>query len=44
VNEGAALLLDGRGVTVNGFEKGNFIGPTILSKVTTDMKCYREEM
>jgi malonate-semialdehyde dehydrogenase (acetylating)/methylmalonate-semialdehyde dehydrogenase len=44
VDEGASLLLDGRGVTVKGYEKGNFVGPTILSKVTTDMKCYKEEM
>ncbi|CAN0184063.1 unnamed protein product, partial [Scytosiphon promiscuus] len=27
---GADLLLDGRDVTVNGFESGNFLGPTVL--------------
>ena len=27
------LVLDGRGVKVAGFEKGNFVGPTILSEV-----------
>ncbi len=31
VEDGAQLLLDGRGVKVAGFEQGNFIGPTILS-------------
>lgn len=33
VDEGATLLLDGRGLTVPGYEKGNFIGPTILTNV-----------
>ncbi|KAF8788674.1 Methylmalonate-semialdehyde dehydrogenase like protein [Argiope bruennichi] len=33
VKEGAKLLLDGRGFVVPGFEKGNFVGPTILSDV-----------
>ena len=27
------LLLDGRDVTVPGYEKGNFVGPTILHDV-----------
>src|ERR1700704_4246235 len=31
IKEGAKLELDGRGVKVNGFENGNFIGPTIFS-------------
>ena len=44
VNEGAKLLLDGRGIKVPGYEKGNFVGPTILSSVTPDMKCYTEEI
>lgn len=33
VNEGAKLLLDGRKVTVPGYEKGNFVGPTVLYDV-----------
>ncbi|XP_065195085.1 methylmalonate-semialdehyde/malonate-semialdehyde dehydrogenase [acylating], mitochondrial-like [Sycon ciliatum] len=44
VKEGAALMLDGRGITVTGFEKGNFVGPTVLSNVTPDMTCYKEEI
>jgi malonate-semialdehyde dehydrogenase (acetylating)/methylmalonate-semialdehyde dehydrogenase len=36
--------LDGRGIVVKGFEKGNFVGPTILTDVKTDMECYREEI
>lgn len=31
--EGANLILDGRDVKVKGYDKGNFVGPTILSGV-----------
>lgn len=34
VDEGAKLLLDGRRVSVKGYENGNFVGPTILADVT----------
>ena len=44
VEQGAKLLLDGRGVRVPGFEKGNFLGPTILTEVTPKMTCYTEEI
>ncbi len=44
VDEGATLSLDGRGVAVKGYEKGNFIGPTIFSGVTTEMTIYRQEI
>ncbi|XP_023642576.1 methylmalonate-semialdehyde dehydrogenase [acylating], mitochondrial [Capsella rubella] len=44
VDDGAKLLLDGRDIVVPGYEKGNFIGPTILSGVTPDMECYKEEI
>ncbi|EPS64202.1 hypothetical protein M569_10579, partial [Genlisea aurea] len=43
-DSGAKLLLDGRGIEVVGYEQGNFIGPTILTDVTTDMECYKEEI
>ena len=33
VKEGWELMLDGRGVTVPGYESGNFVGPTVLHKV-----------
>lgn len=33
VKEGAKLILDGRAIVVPGFEKGNFVGPTILADV-----------
>ena len=44
VEEGASLILDGRGLTVEGFEKGNFVGPTIFDNVTNDMQIYKEEI
>jgi len=42
--EGATILLDGRGVKVPGFEKGNFLGPTIITGVKPNMTCYTEEI
>lgn len=44
VDEGANLLLDGRGITVADYPDGNFVGPTIFSGVTADMAIYREEV
>lgn len=38
-DEGASLLLDGRGIVVPGYEKGNFVGPTIL----TDVKVQSDQ-
>ena len=33
IDEGANVLLDGRNVKVDGYENGNFVGPTILTGV-----------
>ncbi len=44
VQEGAKLELDGRAVKVSGYEKGNFIGPTIFSGVLSQMKIYTTEI
>ncbi|KHK63849.1 CoA-acylating methylmalonate-semialdehyde dehydrogenase [Pseudomonas frederiksbergensis] len=44
VQQGAKLELDGRGISVPGFEQGNFVGPTLFSGVTTDMRIYTEEI
>lgn len=41
---GAKLLLDGRDIKVPGYEKGNFVGPTLFADVTTDMSIYTEEI
>ncbi|KAK4058383.1 hypothetical protein OIO90_000541 [Microbotryomycetes sp. JL221] len=41
--QGGKIALDGRGVKVPGYEKGNFVGPTILL-ADTSMDCYTEEI
>jgi malonate-semialdehyde dehydrogenase (acetylating)/methylmalonate-semialdehyde dehydrogenase len=43
-SEGAQVLLDGRGKSVEGFEEGAFVGPTILDGVTADMSVARDEI
>merc|ERR1719430_1625788 len=44
VDEGAELLLDGRGTTVEGYPDGNFCGPSIITKMKPSMKAYKEEI
>ncbi len=44
VEQGANLLVDGRNITVPGYEQGNFVGPTMFSGVTTDMDIYCQEI
>ncbi len=44
IDEGAELVIDGRGFTLQGHEDGAFIGPTLFDHVTTDMSSYREEI
>uniref|UniRef100_A0A7N0T0E9 methylmalonate-semialdehyde dehydrogenase (CoA acylating) n=2 Tax=Kalanchoe fedtschenkoi TaxID=63787 RepID=A0A7N0T0E9_KALFE len=44
VDSGAKLLLDGRNIVVPKYENGNFIGPTLITGVTPDMECYKEEI
>ncbi|KAL3873073.1 hypothetical protein ACJMK2_036232 [Sinanodonta woodiana] len=43
-DEGAEILLDGRDVAVKGYEKGNFVGPTVIHNVKPLMRCYKEEI
>ncbi|KAH7033482.1 Aldehyde/histidinol dehydrogenase [Microdochium trichocladiopsis] len=42
--EGATVLLDGRGYSVPEYPDGNFVGPTILTDVKRYMSCYQEEI
>lgn len=44
VDEGATLELDGRGMVVQGYETGNFVGPTVLSNINTGNIAYKEEI
>jgi len=43
VQDGAELVLDGRGIQVPGAEQGNFIGPTIFYKVRPGHAVYDHE-
>lgn len=44
IKEGAKVVLDGRDIRVNGFDNGNFVGPTIITNVKPNMQCYKEEI
>jgi malonate-semialdehyde dehydrogenase (acetylating)/methylmalonate-semialdehyde dehydrogenase len=44
VEEGAELVVDGRGFSLQGHEEGFFIGPSLFDRVTPDMASYREEI
>ncbi len=44
VEEGATLVVDGRGHTVAGFENGFFTGGTLFDHVTPAMRIYKEEI
>ncbi len=44
VKEGAKLLVDGRGFTMQGYEKGFYMGGCLFDDVTPDMRIYKEEI
>lgn len=44
IDEGATLLADGRGYTVEGYEGGYYLGPTLFDRVTPSMTIYKEEI
>ena len=44
VKEGATLLVDGRGLTVEGHEHGYYLGPCLFDNVKPGMVIYREEI
>lgn len=44
VEEGATLVVDGRGLKVHGHEQGFFTGGTLFDHVTPDMRIYQEEI
>ncbi len=43
-DEGAELVVDGRGFSLQGYEKGFFIGPSFFDGVKPGMKTYHEEI
>ena len=44
IDEGAELVVDGRGFTLQGHEEGFFIGPTLFDHVKPSMKSYQDEI
>ncbi|AUN32211.1 CoA-acylating methylmalonate-semialdehyde dehydrogenase [Niveispirillum cyanobacteriorum] len=44
VEEGAELVVDGRGLSLQGHEEGYFLGPTLFDHVKADMQAYRDEI
>jgi malonate-semialdehyde dehydrogenase (acetylating)/methylmalonate-semialdehyde dehydrogenase len=44
VKQGAKILLDGRNIKVPGYEKGYFIGPTVLDDCRPEMTHTQEEI
>jgi len=44
VDEGAKLVLDGRGVCVKGYEKGFYLGPTLFDHVKPEMTIGNREV
>jgi malonate-semialdehyde dehydrogenase (acetylating)/methylmalonate-semialdehyde dehydrogenase len=44
VEEGAKLLVDGRNASLQGYEKGYFLGGCLFDEVTPDMRIYKEEI
>lgn len=44
VDEGADLVVDGRGQSLQGYENGFFVGASLFDQVTTEMEIYRTEI
>ncbi|HCP03825.1 MAG TPA: methylmalonate-semialdehyde dehydrogenase (CoA acylating), partial [Pseudomonas sp.] len=44
VDEGAELVVDGRGFSMQGHEKGFFMGPSLFDHVKPEMQSYKEEI
>jgi len=44
VKEGAKLIVDGRNIKLQGYEKGFFLGGCLFDHVQKDMRIYKEEI
>ena len=44
IQEGAELVVDGRGIRVTGHEQGYYLGPCLFDHVRPEMRIYREEI
>ncbi len=44
VEQGAKLVVDGRNFSLQGYENGFFVGPSLFDNVTPDMDIYKQEI
>ncbi|MBJ6987253.1 CoA-acylating methylmalonate-semialdehyde dehydrogenase [Devosia sp. MC521] len=44
VEDGADLVVDGRGFSLQGYENGYYVGGTLFDNVEPEMKIYKEEI
>jgi malonate-semialdehyde dehydrogenase (acetylating) / methylmalonate-semialdehyde dehydrogenase len=44
LKEGAKLVVDGRGLSLQGYENGYFLGGSLFDHVTRDMEIYKQEI
>lgn len=44
VDQGAKLVVDGRGFKMQGYENGFFVGACLFDNVTPDMEIYKQEI
>jgi len=44
IDQGATLVVDGRGFELQGYENGFFVGPHLFDNVTKDMDIYKKEI
>ncbi|RID93554.1 CoA-acylating methylmalonate-semialdehyde dehydrogenase [Gemmobacter lutimaris] len=44
VDQGAKIVVDGRGLKIQGYENGFYVGPTLFDNVTRDMDIYKQEI
>src|ERR1700681_1500230 len=44
IEEGAKLVVDGRGLKLQGYENGFFLGGCLFDQVKPEMRIYKEEI
>ena len=44
VDQGATILADGRDFSLQGYENGFFVGPTLFDNVRPEMEIYKQEI
>ena len=44
VEQGADLVVDGRNISIQGYEKGFYVGPSLFDRVETNMDIYKQEI